>query len=392
MTINYHVEAKKLFSYSQEKRRDFHMHPELGFREVRTASIVAKELSQLGLKVEIGIADTGVTTVIDSGKPGKTCMLRFDMDALPIQEDTGAEYASQNAGVMHACGHDAHIAIGLTTAKLLAKSRDNFCGAVKLVFQPAEEGLGGAERMIHEGVLNNPRPDFALGIHVWNEQPLGWLGLAAGPVMAAGEIFRVIIRGRGGHGALPSNAVDPVLATAQVISMLQSIVSRNVHPQKTAVVSVTAVHGGKAFNVIPQEVEIQGTIRTFEPAVREMVLHNFYRIVEGTANSLGCTVEIDLQPLTPALVNNEQVTDIVQQTAKKLYPDAPVDTHFATMGSEDMAYFLKEIPGCFIFIGSANQQRGFAALHHHPKFDIDESVLPLATGLIASAAVELLAR
>jgi amidohydrolase len=174
--------------------------------------------------------------------------------------------------------------------------------------------------------------------------------------------------------------------------MLQSIVSRNVHPQKTAVVSVTAVHGGKAFNVIPQEVEIQGTIRTFEPAVREMVLHNFYRIVEGTANSLGCTVEIDLQPLTPALVNNEQVTDIVQQTAKKLYPDAPVDTHFATMGSEDMAYFLKEIPGCFIFIGSANQQRGFAALHHHPKFDIDESVLPLATGLIASAAVELLAR
>lgn len=389
--MNYLIEAERLFSYTQDKRRDFHMHPELGFQEVRTARIIARELSQLGLRVEIGIADTGVTAVIDSGKPGKVCMLRFDMDALPIQEDTGAVYASQTAGVMHACGHDAHVAIGLTAAKLLNQSRDEFSGAIKLVFQPAEEGLGGAERMIQEGILTDPKPDYALGIHVWNEQPLGWLGIAPGPVMAAGEIFRVVIRGRGGHGALPSTTLDPVLAAAQVISMLQSIVSRNVHPQKTAVVSVTAIHGGQAFNVIPQDVELKGTIRTFDPAVREMVLHNFYRIIEGTANSLGCTVEIDLQPLTPALVNHELVTGIVQRTAIRLFPDAPLDTQFATMGSEDMAFFLQEVPGCFIFVGSANQQRGLTAVHHHPKFDIDENVLPIAAGLISSAAIDVLA-
>ena len=392
MAINLLSEAETLFEYSRLIRRDIHMHPELGFKEVRTAAVVARDLNELGLKVSTGIANTGITAIIDSGKPGKVCMLRFDMDALPIQEDTGAEYASILPGIMHACGHDAHVAIGLTAAKLLSLHRTDFTGSVKLVFQPAEEGLGGAETMVKEGVLTNPRPDYALGIHVWNDQPLGWIGISSGPVMAASEIFRVIIRGKGGHGALPSSTIDPIFAAAQIISSLQSIVSRNVHPQKTAVVSVTAIHGGQAFNVIPQEVEIKGTIRTFEPSVRDTVLGNFIKVTEGVANSLGCTVEIDLQPLTPALNNNEYVTGIIQQTAKKLLPEADLDMHFATMGSEDMAFYLDEIPGCFIFIGSANPQRGFTATHHHPKFDIDEEVLPMATGLIVSAAIDLLAR
>jgi amidohydrolase len=390
MTINFLAEAASLFDYTQRTRRDFHMHPELGFQEVRTASIVARELQQLGLEVTTGIAETGVVAIIDSGKPGKICMLRFDMDALPILEETGVHYASQNTGVMHACGHDGHVAIGLTVAKLIANHRNQFEGMIKLVFQPAEEGLGGAERMIQEGVLEHPRPDYALGIHVWNEAALGWLGISPGPVMAASEIFRVVVQGRGGHGAIPSSTIDPILASAEIVTALQSIVSRNVHPQKTAVISVTAVHGGQAFNVIPQAVELKGTIRTFEPEVRDLVLEKFSLIVQGVANSFGCKVEIELKSLTPALVNNAPITDIVLSSAKEIWPEASIDSRYVTMGSEDMAFFIREIPGCFIFIGSANKPLGLDAAHHHPKFDFDEKVLPRAAGLIASAAFKLL--
>jgi amidohydrolase len=390
VTINFLAEAQNLFDYSQHLRRDFHVHPELGFKEVRTASVVARELNDLGLDVATGIADTGVVATIDSRKPGKVCMLRFDMDALPILEETDTVYASRNPGVMHACGHDGHVAIGLTAARIIAKHRDQFEGSIKLVFQPAEEGLGGAEKMIREGVLYHPRPDYALGIHVWNEKPLGWLGISSGPVMAASEIFRFVVRGKGGHGALPSSTIDPILVSAEIISALQSLVSRNVHPLKTAVVSVTAVHGGQTFNVIPQEVELKGTIRTFDADVREMILVRFNQVVEGIASSMGCKVEIELHSLTPALVNDEWVTKVVLAKAKELWPEEPIEARYATMGSEDMAFFLREIPGCFIFIGSTNKQLGLDAAHHHPKFDFDENVLPRAAGLIASAAFELL--
>ncbi len=390
MKINLLAEAENLFDYSQQLRRDFHMHPELGFKEVRTARVVARELGDLGLDVATGIADTGVVATIDSRKPGKVCMLRFDMDALPILEETDTVYVSRSPGVMHACGHDAHVAIGLTAAKLIIKYRHQFEGSIKLVFQPAEEGLGGAEKMIREGVLEHPRPDYVLGIHVWNEAPLGWLGISSGPVMAASEIFRVVVRGRGGHGALPSSTIDPILASAEIISALQSLVSRNVHPLKTAVVSVTAVNGGQAFNVIPQEVELKGTIRTFDAAVREMILTRFGQVVEGIAISMGCKAEIELHSLTPALVNDEWVTKVVFAKAKELWPEEPIEARYATMGSEDMAFYLREIPGCFIFIGSANKKLGLDAAHHHPKFDIDENVLPRAAGLITSSAFELL--
>lgn len=388
--LNILQEAEKLFEYSKQLRRDFHMHPELGFKEFRTAKIIEGELNRLSLDVKTGVADTGVVALIQGKDTGKVCMVRFDMDALPILEETGAEYASQNPGVMHACGHDAHVAIGLTVAKLIAAHRDRFNGTIKLVFQPAEEGLGGAEKMISESVLKDPIPDFALGVHVWNEAPLGWLNISPGAVMAASEIFRVVVRGKGGHGALPSSTIDPILAASEIISGLQSIVSRNVHPLKTAVISVTAVHGGQAFNVIPQEVELKGTIRTFEPEVRDLIIKRFSQIVDGLAKSYGCETVIELQSLTPALVNNPWVTSIVQGVARELWSEVPIDTNFTTMGSEDMAFFLEKIPGCFIFIGSANKELGFDAAHHHPKFDIDERVLPMAAGMIASSAIKLL--
>jgi amidohydrolase len=384
-------EAQALFEYTQSLRRDFHMHPELGFHEVRTAGIVAKELTGLGLEVTTGVGGTGVVALIEGAKPGPVILVRADMDALPIVEETGAAYASQNSGVMHACGHDAHTAVLLTTAKLLSAHRNELAGTVKLVFQPAEEGMGGAEKMIEQGVLENPKVDVALGLHVWNEKPVGWIGIASGPAMAGAEIFKIKVRGKGGHGAVPHLAVDPVLAAAQIVSSLQSIVSRNVAPLQTAVVSVCTIHGGDAFNVIPPTVEMTGTIRTFEPAVRTRVLERFEQVISQVAAGMGCEAEIDVQLLTPATINNAKVAHQVQQTAQRLLPQADIETSdYTTMGSEDFAFFLEKVPGCFFFIGSANVEKGLGAAHHHPKFDIDESCLPNAAALMASTVMDFL--
>jgi amidohydrolase len=375
-------EAQNLFEYTQGLRRDFHRFPELGFQERRTAGIVVRELSSLGLEIRTGVAETGVVALIRGMQPGPVVLLRFDMDALPIQEQTGAEYASQNQGVMHACGHDGHTAIGLTVARLLHARRTEWSGTVKLVFQPAEEGLGGAKRMIEEGLLEDPVPDVAFGLHLWNERPVGWIGISPGPVMSAAETFKVRLTGKGGHGAAPHLVVDPVLAAAQVVTGLQSIVSRNVAPLKTAVVSVTTIHGGEVFNVIPSLVEMQGTIRTFEPAVRQRVLARFDKIVRGVAAAFECEAQIELTPVSGAVVNDSAVTQRVQEIARNLFPDHQLSNDERTMGSEDMAYILEQVPGCFIFIGSANTALGLDAAHHHPRFDFDEHVLPRAVGLL----------
>ncbi len=303
--------ARELFLYSQMFRRDFHRHPELGFREVRTAGIIAHELDEFGLEVYRGIADTGVIALIEGSAPGPVVMLRFDMDALPIIEQTGADYASATPGIMHACGHDGHTAVGLTVARLLSGMQGEIAGTVKMIFQPAEEGLGGADRMIQEGALENPKPDFALGLHIWNEKPVGWLGISPGPVMAASEIFKVEITGKGGHAALPHLAVDPLIAASQIVNSLQTIVSREVSPLDLAVVSVTMLHGGDAFNVIPEQATLQGTIRTFDPMIRQQVLERFVTVVRAVADSCRCKVSIEVQPLTSAVCNDSYVTNRV---------------------------------------------------------------------------------
>lgn len=385
------AEANALFDYAQSLRRDFHMHPELGFQEVRTAGIVARELAALGLEVTTGVGQTGVTALIEGGRPGPVLMLRADMDALPIHEETGAPYASQTPGVMHACGHDGHTAILLTVARLLHAHRHELAGTVKLVFQPAEEGMGGAEKMIADGVLENPRVDMALGLHLWNEQPLGWIGMPVGACMAGAEIFKIKVIGKGGHGAAPHLTNDPIFASAQIISALQGITARNVPPLKAAVVSICTIHGGEAFNVIPPQVELSGTIRTFEQDVRKTVLERFEQTVHSVASGLGCRAEIDLQRLTPALFNDPAVTARVQETARALFPEDELLTGgYVTMGSEDMAFFLERVPGCFFFVGSANPDRGLDAAHHHPRFDFDEAVLPRAAALLAASAASLL--
>ena len=390
---NFLSEAQLLFEYTQSLRRDFHMHPELGFKEVRTAGIVAKELTSLGLEIHTGIAETGVVALLEGAKPGPAILVRFDMDALPILEETGAAYVSQNPGVMHACGHDGHTAIGLAVARMLHAHRQELAGTVKFVFQPAEEGLGGAEGMIAGGVLDDPKPDLALALHLWNEKPLGWLGVAAGPAMAGAELFKIKVRGKGGHGAVPHLASDPLLAAAEIVTALQSIVARNVPPLQAAVVSVCTIHGGEAFNVIPQTVDLAGTIRTFEPEVREKVLERFEVIVYGLAETMGCQAEVELQRLTPAVINQPEKAARVAEVARRIFPKAEIDTgDYVTMGSEDFAFIMEKVPGCFFFIGSANKEKGLNASHHHPRFDFDEQALPHGAALMASAVAEFLKR
>ncbi len=382
--------VEQYFPYAQSLRRDFHMHPELGFQEFRTAGIVARELTELGYEIKTGVAKTGVVALLEGEKPGPTLMLRFDMDALPLQEHTEAPYASQNPGIMHACGHDAHTAIGLTVARILKDYQTRLHGNVKLVFQPAEEGLGGAKAMLEEGVLNDPRPDQAMALHVWNEKPYGWLGITPGPVMSASDVFQIRIIGRGGHGGIPHLSVDPVLASAQVVNALQSIVSRNVDPLQSVVISVTMIHAGDANNIIPSDVDLSGTIRTIDPEVRKFVLQRFNDIVSNVAQAMGCQVEIEIETITPAVVNHAKVAERVQSIASQLLPDATVDTNHRTMVSEDMALFLQEIPGCFVFVGSANHEKGLNYAHHHPRFDIDEGALKHGIALISAAALDFL--
>lgn len=389
-------EAKSLFNYTQSMRRDFHIHPELGFHEVRTGGIVAKELESLGLEVTKGIGKTGVVGLLEGSKPGPTILLRFDMDALPIVEDTGAQYASENHGVMHACGHDGHTAMGLTVAKILHKHRNELAGTVKFCFQPSEEGyngeeMGGAQMMIRDGVLDGPKVDHTLSMHLWNEKPLGWVGVTKGPVMAGAEQFTIKLTGKGGHGAAPHTTIDPIATAAYIITALQTIVSRNVAPLQSAVVSVTTVHSGTAFNVIPQEAELTGTIRTFDLDVRKKVLERFDQIVRGVAETMGCKVEINVQRITPAVINNDDVAANVQRTARDLLPDSQLDTSsYLTMGAEDMAFMQEKVPGCYFFIGSNNKEKHLDYGHHHPKFDFDEEALIRGSALMAAAAADLL--
>ncbi|MDK1027869.1 MAG: amidohydrolase [Anaerolineae bacterium] len=388
--------AQELFPYTQTLRRDFHQHPELGFKEIRTAGIVAKELIVLDMEVTTGVAKTGVIGLLEGAQPGPVILIRFDMDALPVTEETGVSFASKNTGTMHACGHDGHTAIGLTVAKILHAQRENLSGTVKFVFQPAEEGtcgeeIGGAEMMIREGVLDSPKPDYALGLHLWNEKPLGWIGAAAGPVMAGAEEFKITVAGVAGHAAIPDNTIDPILAASHIVTALQSITSRNVDPLEAVVVSVTMIHGGDAFNLIPSEVKMEGTIRTFDLSVRENVLRRFDEIVTGIAKSMGCKVSVDLKQLTPAMINADQIAFHVQASARKVLSDSDLDTASQlTMGAEDMAFILEEIPGCYFFVGSANDEKGLNYGHHHPKFNFDEQAMPCAAALMAEAVTRLL--
>lgn len=389
-------QAQDLFPYTQAMRRDFHKHPELGFNEIRTGGIVAKELEALGIEVTKGVGKTGVVGYLEGAKPGPTILLRFDMDALPITEDTDAEYSSENPGVMHACGHDGHTAIGLTVAKILNQRRDELKGNIKFCFQPSEEGtngeeIGGALMMMRDGVLEGPKVEKTLSLHLWNDKPLGWVHVAGGPVMAGADLFQVRLTGRGGHGAQPEVTIDPIVCAAQIVTALQSIVARNIEALKPAVVSVTSLHSGTAFNVIPQTAELGGTIRTFEPEIRKKVHERFEQIVRGTAQAMNCDAEILIKQVTAPVINDEEVSASVFNSAQTLFPQNEIAQNaYLTMGAEDMGYMQEKAGGCYFFVGSANAEKKLNYNHHHPKFDFDENALVNGVALMASAAAGLL--
>ncbi|MCC7118269.1 MAG: amidohydrolase [Anaerolineales bacterium] len=389
-------EAQDLFPYTQAMRRDFHIHPELGFQEIRTSGIVAKELEELGLEVTKGVGKTGVVGYLDGAKPGPTLLLRFDMDALPIHEETGAEYSSTNPGVMHACGHDGHTAIGLTVAKILTKHKDQLSGNVKFCFQPSEEGTNGEEvggnlMMIRDGVLENPKVEKTLSLHLWNSQPLGWIHAGGGPMMAGAEAFTLKLTGKGGHGAAPDSTIDPIVCAAQIVTALQTVVARNVNPLKPAVISVTSIQSGKAFNVIPQTAELLGTIRTFDEETRALVLKRFEEIVRGISASMNCEVEIALQQVTAPVINNPEVATSVAKSAKQVFPQTEIASQtYLTMGAEDMGWMQEKVDGCYFYIGSANAEKNLTYGHHHPKFDFDEQALINGVALMSAAAADLL--
>ena len=367
-------------------RRDIHQHPELGFEETRTAALVAERLRKLDYHVTTGVGKTGVVGL--KKKDGRCVLLRADMDALPVDEANAVPYRSKAPGKMHACGHDGHVAIGLEVARRLAPLE--LGGSVKFAFQPAEEASNGAQAMIGDGVLEEPRVDAAFGIHLWNDLPVGTVGVMAGPVMASVDQFEIAILGRGGHAAAPHQTIDPVLVAAHVITALQSLVSRRRDPLSEAVVSVTEVHAGRAFNVIPDRADLRGTVRTFGGHFFEDAPRLVEDTAQGVASAFGAHVNVNYRRLSAPLINNEELSRLMRDVAADLIGAGNVRQGVRTMGGEDMAFFLEKVPGCFAFVGSAPRTGGRASPHHSPTFDIDEESLVIAAELLTQTAIRYL--
>ncbi|MFZ4639265.1 MAG: M20 metallopeptidase family protein [Nodosilinea sp.] len=361
-----------------EWRRYLHQRPELGFREWLTADFISDRLTSWGIDHQSGVAGTGLVAIIPGQQPGPVLGIRADMDALPIQEENQVPYRSQHDGVMHACGHDGHVAIALATAHYLSQHRQSFKGVVKIIFQPAEEGPGGAKPMIEAGVLTNPEVQAMVGLHLWNNLPLGTVGVRTGALMAATENFNLTIQGKGGHGALPHQTVDAIVVGAQIVNTLQSIVARNVDPIKSAVVTVGEFHGGTARNVVADVAQISGTVRYFDPDYREFFARRIDQIVAGICQSYGADYRLDYTPLYPPVINDGAMADLVRSVALAVVETpAGIVPECHTMGGEDMAFFLQEVPGCYFFLGAANPEKALAYPHHHPRFDFDETALVL---------------
>lgn len=379
-------QASQLREEMIARRRELHQHPELGFEEGYTAGVVAESLQKLGLEVQTGVGKTGVVGLLEGDQAGPTVMLRADMDALPIQEENDVPYASQIVGKMHACGHDGHTTILLAVAKMLAQYRSQMRGRVKFVFQPAEELGLGAAAMIEDGVLENPVPDVCLGLHLWNEAAVGEVLVTGGAIMAGADSFHVEIRGQGGHAALPDRTHDPIIAMVNTISALQTIVSRNVPPLDTAVISVTQVQAGTAVNIIPEQAAFHGTIRTYHSQVRDLILNRMSTIIRQSAEMMGCQASVSYEQLSLPVINAEDLAADLLRFFQRTAPQLRYVDNYRVMGAEDFAFFLDRIPGVFFFVGSANAERKLHYPHHHPRFDFDEDALVIGASLLASAA------
>jgi len=372
-------------------RRYFHKYPELGFQEHKTSAKIAQLLNEWGLEVKSGIGGTGVVGLIKGNKQGKTLGIRADIDALPIAEKTNLEFASEHNGIMHACGHDGHITIALGAAKVLSELKDFLPGNIKFIFQPAEEGPGGAKMMISEGVLENPSVDAIIGLHIWPEINSGYVGISNGAIMAAADRFDINIKGVGGHGAVPHKSVDPIVVGANIITAIQSIVSREIDPLDCAVISNCTFNGGQVFNVIPDEVTICGTVRTLTPHSREIIPKRMKAIVEGIANAMRCEAKFNYSYYYPATINNKEFTSFFEKVAKTTLGHNKVfEIERPSMGGEDFSFYLNEVQGTYFFLGTKNEEKNLTKSIHHPEYNIDEDVLPIGVKLFCNTATSYL--
>jgi amidohydrolase len=370
----------------QAIRRDIHAHPELCFEEKRTSDVVAQKLESLGIKIHRGLGKTGVVGIIEGslGK-GRSIGLRADMDALPLQERNQFEHASQHPGKMHACGHDGHVAMLLGAAQYLAQHRE-FKGTVHFIFQPAEEGGGGAREMIRDGLFDLFPCDAVFGMHNWPGIPVGDFAVTPGPMMASSNEFQITVKGKGGHAALPHNSADPVFAASQIIGSLQAIITRNKRPVDAAVLSITQFHAGDASNIIPDSAWIGGTVRTFTIEVLDLIESRLRQIASSTAQAFDCSVEVTFSRNYPPTINHEKETAFAVDVMKDLVGESHVNPRVdPTMGAEDFAFMLQEKPGCYVFIGNGDgdhrsQGHGLGPCQlHNPCYDFNDQLLPLGS-------------
>jgi len=368
-------------------RRDLHAHPELGFEEVRTARIVAQRLRELGYEVHERIAQTGVVGIVRGARPGKTVMLRADMDALPLPEETESEYRSTVAGKMHACGHDGHVAMLLGAAELIAQRSDDVAGTVVLCFQPAEEGKGGARLMIEEGLLERFGIERAYGLHLYSGLDTGQLGYRAGPFYASSDSIEITIHGFGGHGAAPHLSIDPILVAAEFVASVQKIVSRQVDPLEPAVVTIGAIHGGTTHNVIPSSVQLMGTVRAFDAGVRERMAERIERILRAVCDASGAHYDFEYLWRYPVTSNDAEQTAYVRALAEREFGPARVAESGKHMGAEDFSFFAERVPACYFVIGSGGDERTRYP-HHHGKFDLDEAALETGVKIMTALALD----
>ena len=388
MTIDIKRIVQAVVPQMLHTRRELHAHPELSFQEHRTSQLIAETMRSLGIDVTDGIAGTGVVGLIAGAHSGPTLMIRADIDALPIHEASTSAYTSQNPGIMHACGHDGHTAVLLTVAKILSEHRSRIAGQIKLVFQPAEETMEGANRMLTDRVMDNPHVDRVLGFHLWNPLEVGQIGIRTGPIFASADEFKLIIHGKGGHGALPHQAIDPILISAHLISGLQALISRESPPSKPAVLTIGTIHGGSAYNVIADSVEMTGTLRTLDEDLRQTLLRRIPEVAAGITSSLQGSFGFELIRGCPPVDNDANVAAFVSDVASNLLGNANLIAVEPATTGDDISFFLNEAPGCYFLVGSSNSSRGLDASHHSPNFDFDEQALSIATELLISCVFE----
>lgn len=383
-------QARNLADQIIADRRDIHAHPELAYKETRTAALVADRLHDLGIDVRTGVGGTGVVGVMEGGKPGRTVLLRADMDALPIQEVSARPYVSRNEGVMHACGHDGHTAMLLAAARLLSERRSSLIGTVKFMFQPAEEGGFGAAKMLEDGLMESPNVDAAFALHVDSLLEAGRIQIQPGPMFAAADRYTILVRGRGGHAAAPNLTIDPVVVAAHIVIALQTLVSREVAPHERAVITLAELHAGTAENIIPDTVEIKGTMRNYNPALRSYLEGRIRELSAGIATAMRASVDIDWRPGYPPLVNHESGADLVRRTAEEEIGPGTAVVREPTMGAEDFSYLLERVPGAMFRLGTRMEEWTMRKPHHTADFDLDESALPVGTAMLAATAIRYL--